>query len=426
MEIKTGYKHIGIGVIPEDWELYPLPELTIKKDNSIKIGPFGSQLKKNLLTKSGYKVYGQENVYENDMSIGERYISKEHYLKLKSCCVNVDDFLISMMGTVGKCLIIPSKFEDGIIDSHLIRLRLNHKKIDSRFLLYLFASEIVLNQISKLSVGAIMEGLSSSIIRKLVIPLPPTKTEQYAIAEALSDIDTLIENLEKLIAKNKNIKQGAMQLLLNGKKRLPGFSGEWKEKSIGDVCKIFGRIGFRGYTVNDIVANGEGAISISPSNILEDKTDFSNCTYISLFKYEESPEIKIYNGDILLVKTGSTFGKTAIVKNLNDKATLNPQLVVLKNILINNLLLSYLMNSNTIQNQIRKTIVGGAIPTLSQQEIASFTIKIPIDTTEQMSIAQVLSDMDAEIEELELKLAKYKLIKQGMMQELLTGKKRLI
>ena len=97
---------------------------------------------------------------------------------------------------------------------------------------------------------------------------------------------------------------------------------DWEVKNIGDVCQIFGRIGFRGYTVNDIVKKEQGAITISPSNIYGDKINFAKCTYISWFKYHESPEIKIYNGDVLLVKTGSTSGKTALVKNLNEKAHL--------------------------------------------------------------------------------------------------------
>lgn len=196
---------------------------------------------------------------------------------------------------------------------------------------------------------------------------------------------------------------------------------DWKVDEIGNRCTIFGRIGFRGYTKNDIVNEDEGAITISPSNISDNKFSFNKATYISWFKYHESPEIKIYNGDILLVKTGSTFGKTALVRNLTKKATINPQLVVLKNIKINNAFLGYLMCFKTVQNQIKSTIVGGAIPTLSQKEVASFKVPIP-PLPEQTAIAAVLSDTDSLIQALEKKIDKKLLIKKGAMQKLLTPK----
>lgn len=197
---------------------------------------------------------------------------------------------------------------------------------------------------------------------------------------------------------------------------------DWEVKNIGDVCQIFGRIGFRGYTVNDIVKKEQGAITISPSNIYDDKINFAKCTYISWFKYHESPEIKIFNGDVLLVKTGSTSGKTALVKNLNEKATINPQLVVLKKILINNFLLSYIMSYEIVQNQIISTIVGGAIPTLSQKQVLSFKIPLPPSLAEQTAIATALSDADGLITGLEKLISKKRNIKQGAMQQLLQPK----
>ena len=201
---------------------------------------------------------------------------------------------------------------------------------------------------------------------------------------------------------------------------------DWILKPIGEVCQIFGRIGFRGYTVNDIVKESEGALSISPSNIQDNKIDFKKCTYISWFKYEESPEIKIFNGDILLVKTGSTFGKTAIIKGLPIKATINPQLVVLKQVKIDNYYLAYTMMFNVVQNQIITAIAGGAIPTLSQQLVSKFKIPLPPTKAEQTAIATALNDSDALITQLEKLIAKKKAIKQGAMQELLKPKESWI
>lgn len=199
---------------------------------------------------------------------------------------------------------------------------------------------------------------------------------------------------------------------------------DWDVCEIGSVCSIFGRIGFRGYTVLDLVDEGCGAITLSPSNIKNNRMDYSKYTEISWKKYEESPEIKIFNGDILLVKTGSTFGKSALVENLPHEATINPQFVVLKKIQISNAYLNYVIADTVVQKQIQETIVGGAIPTLSQKQIAGFNIPLP-SSTEQQRIANVLSDVDTLIANLEKLIAKKKNIKQGAMQELLTGKKRL-
>jgi len=193
----------------------------------------------------------------------------------------------------------------------------------------------------------------------------------------------------------------------------------WDVSSIGDQCQIFGRIGFRGYTKNDIVKENQGAITLSPSNIINGELNLEKVTFLSWFKYEESPEIKIYKGDILLVKTGSTYGKTTFIKDLNKKATLNPQIVVLKNIRCCNQWLGYVMKFNIIQNQIKATIVGGAIPTLSQEQVSNFQIPLP-PLPEQEAIAEVLSDTDALITALEKRIAKKRLIKQGTMQTLLT------
>ena len=200
---------------------------------------------------------------------------------------------------------------------------------------------------------------------------------------------------------------------------------DWEVNLIGNVSEIFGRIGFRGYTVEDLVDEGFGAITLSPSNIQNGKMDFSNCSYISWKKYDESPEIKIANGDILLVKTGSTYGKSAIVKNLAKKATINPQFVVIKKTKCNNELLGYLIQTPIVQEQIEASIVGGAIPTLSQKQIASFKIPLSKSIKEQQRIAKALSDVDALISTTEKLLQKKRNIKQGTMQEFLTGKKRL-
>lgn len=199
----------------------------------------------------------------------------------------------------------------------------------------------------------------------------------------------------------------------------------WVLTHIRDVATIYGRIGFRGYTKQDIVKQGFGAISLSPSNIKDGKVIYNPATYISWEKYKESPEIELTNGDVVLVKTGSTFGKTAYIEMLPWPTTLNPQIIVFKNIKMNQRLFAYFMAFVGIQKQINATIVGGAIPTLSQEQVYAFNMEYPQSTEEQTAIAGALSDVDSLIFSQQKLIEKKKAIKQGAMQELLTGKKRL-
>ena len=181
---------------------------------------------------------------------------------------------------------------------------------------------------------------------------------------------------------------------------------KWISTHIKDIATIYGRIGFRGYTKQDIVKPGFGAISLSPSNIKDGKVTYAPATYISWEKYEESPEIKLTDGDVVLVKTGSTFGKTAYIDRLPWPTTLNPQIVVFKKLKIHAKLFAY-------------------FPTLSQEQVYAFDVVYPPDAKEQAAIAKVLSDVDSLISSLQKLIEKKKAIKQGAMQELLTGKKRL-
>lgn len=205
-----------------EWATFDILDV-LEKNFGIKIGPFGSQLKKEFLHESGqYKVYGQENVYENNFGLGHRYLPYSRYMKLKSCEIIAGDFLISSMGTIGKCAIVPDQIPPGIMDSHLIRLRFNPKKLRASYVIQLFSSEIdfLKNQIFKLAVGGIMDGLSTKIVSLLQVTIPVDIEEQIAIAQVLSDMDAEIEKLEKKLSKYQKIKQGMMQELLTGKIRL--------------------------------------------------------------------------------------------------------------------------------------------------------------------------------------------------------------
>ena len=174
---------------------------------------------------------------------------------------------------------------------------------------------------------------------------------------------------------------------------------EWKEVRLGDVCEIYGRIGFRGYTTNDLVDTpNEGAISLSPKNIINGELNLEQCTYIKWDKYYESPEIMINPNEIVITKTGSSVGRTTFVRRVEHPMTLNPQLVVLKNISENAEFLSYYIKSALFQSVLKSIVVGSAIPTLSQKNLANLKINVPKEVDDQYRIASILSSLDRKIE----------------------------
>lgn len=176
---------------------------------------------------------------------------------------------------------------------------------------------------------------------------------------------------------------------------------EWKK--LGEVCEIKGRIGFRGYTREDQVAKGEGAISLSPSNIIDSSINYDSCTYITWEKYEESPEIMVKEGDIILGKTASV-GKVARIKKLPEKATINPQLVLLKNIDANPQYLFYILADNTFQTIIKGLAGVGSVPNVSQAKLADIQIPIP-PLSEQQRIVGILDTFTASIGNLKEQIA---------------------
>ena len=199
---------------------------------------------------------------------------------------------------------------------------------------------------------------------------------------------------------------------------------DWEVKTLGKLACINGRIGFRGYTVKDLVRKGEGAIAIGGKHISKNFLDLSDAEYISWKKYYESPEIMVKQGDIVLAQRG-TLGKSALIKSDIGPATINPSLVLINKIKCNNLYLIYNMQSSSVTDYIRQINSQTSIPMISQKQIEGIKIAIAKLDCEQAAIATALSDVDSLISALTKKIMKKKAIKQGLMQQLLTGRKRL-
>jgi len=400
------------------WEYKQLPEVLKNGKDGIKIGPFGSQLKKEFLQTDGeYRVYGQENVYADDFRIGTRYLSAGRFRDLSSCELVPNDIVISTMGTIGKCSIVPDYIVPGIMDSHLVRLRTD-SSIDKQYFRYYIQSELVQRQIKDLSVGGIMDGLSTTIIRQLEVAVPPLP-EQRAIAAALSDADAYIAALEKLIAKKRAIKQGAMQELLTGKRRLPGFEGKWVEMTIGECAEIVS-----GGTPSTAVPHywDGDVLWCTPTDITKTKSKYLSNTErtITVKGLQESAAVLLPVGTILLCSR-ATIGEMCIAANPISTNQGFKNLVCKDH--INNEFLYYLLQTKV--STMLELAIGSTFLEISKKALASIEIQLP-NLPEQSAIAEILSDMDAEIAALMAKLNKVRNIKQGMMQELLTGRIRLL
>ena len=196
---------------------------------------------------------------------------------------------------------------------------------------------------------------------------------------------------------------------------LDGAEVEWK--SLGEVCEIKGRIGFRGYTRNDLVEQGEGAITLSPSNIINQQLSFENCSYISWAKYEESPEIKVEPYDVIFTKTASV-GKTALVKTLPHEATINPQLVLLKRIKCKPAYLAYILQNNSFQQSVKQLTGQGSVPNVSQSALAKILIPLP-PLSVQEEIVRILdkfTTLEAELEaELDCRKRQYEYYRNQLL-----------
>ncbi|MGE4289413.1 MAG: restriction endonuclease subunit S [Salinivirgaceae bacterium] len=248
-------------------------------------------------------------------------------------------------------------------------------------------------------------------------PIPEQKRIVSILDQAFAAINKAKANAEQNLLNAKELFESVLNSLIID-------DGKLKMEKLGDVCEIKGRIGYRGYTVQDLVQKGEGAITLSPSNIQDNKFITDKCTYISWFKYEESPEIMVFEGDILFVKTGSTYGKVALVENLPEKATINPQFVVLKDIKCSNRFLYFALTTKAFKEKVENIVGGAATPTLSQTNLAEQTIPLP-PLKEQLTIVRQLDALRAETKKLEAvyqkKIVDLEELKKSILQKAFAG-----
>lgn len=270
--------------------------------------------------------------------------------------------------------------------------------------------------------GTKQQSYTGRIVKILPIVLPPTLTEQHAIATALSDVDALLRRIGMLIDKKRAIKQGAMQELLTGRRRLEGFGGEWKKKKLGEIGSF--RKG-KNIPKKNLAKEGEACVLYG-----EIYTKYHNVEYELSSKIPHEIAVnaeKIRKGDILFASSGETLeeiGKCFAYVG-NTEAYAGGDIVIFSPVNCDSIFLGYLLNTEIVNQQKANLGQGSSVMHIYSSNLREISIQLP-PKEEQKAIAQILSDMDAEIATLEAKQAKYQAIKQGMMQELLTGKTRLV
>ena len=314
---------------------------------------------------------------------------------------------------------------EGCIHDGWLVIQKYDRVFDRNYLYYALSSSLTMKQYVAMAAGSSVQNLNKEKVSKVVLPCPGI-SEQKSIAEVLSDIDTLIIDLKKLIRKKKDIRQGTMQILVTGKKRLDGFSGDWVKINLAKNSRLKARIGWQGLTTAEYLDEGYSYL-ITGTDFKDGHINWSGCHYVDYDRYAQDPNIQVSNGDLLLTKDG-TIGKVAYISDLDRPATLNSGVFAVKPITnaYTAHFMFYVLESSVFKQFLQQLSAGSTINHLYQKDLVKFDLYVPPTTEEQEAITGILFDMDLDIYKLEEKLSKYQKIKQGMMEELLTGKVRLV
>lgn len=417
VEMKSGYKMTEVGVIPEDWEVKNVSESCLIK---ARIGWQG--LKKSEYMSSGDYLLITGTDFDNGQVNWKScaYVSKARYEQDSNIKIRPQDILISKDGTIGKVAYLGMIPKAGTLNSGIFVIRANDRKIDQVFLSKIFMSFYFEEFLNRLVAGSTINHLYQKDFVKFCFPLPNSE-EQTAIATALSDVDSLISALTKKIEKKKAIKQGLMQQLLTGKKRLPGFCGDWIKKNVSSVSDIF-RGGSPRPIENYIVKSG-GVNWIKIGDV-DSSAKYIFRTNEQIIESGIQYSRFVHSGDLLLSNSMS-FGRPYILKT---EGCIHDGWLVIQNYgkYFDKEFLYYLLGSDEVLKQYKSLAAGSSVLNLNKDIVGKVVLYFPPSISEQTAISNILSDCDSEIAALEEKRDKYKEIKQGMMQQLLTGKIRLI
>lgn len=437
MEVVSGYKQTEVGVMPEDWRLQRLGDL---------IDPF-RDIRYGIVQPGKYDPKGRYMVRGQDYSKG--WGDPSQFFRVtasveepfKNARIKTGDILITIVGAgTGRIAIVPRWLDGANLTQTTARLAIDPSKALNSYCGYVLSSWYGLRQVDNYIKGGAQPGLNCCDVGKFLIPLPPTKAEQEAIADALSDSDALIESLEQLIAKKRQLKQGTMQELLAGKRGLYGFANGtlgYKQTEVGlipgnwdtpELGKILTSMQLGGNYKNSERETNWPLIkmgNLGRGSIKLDKLEFIDSTQGPLSRDRLEIDDVIFNTR----NTLDLVGKVAIWRNELPEAYFNSNIMRMKfedRRVSSYRFMNYVLNTSRSLKALRGIAIGTtSVAAIYGRDLVK--LKIPLPTkAEQEAIAEVLSNMDAEIAALESKLTKASQLKQGMIHSLLTGRIRLL
>lgn len=430
MQVKLGYKQTDVGVIPDDWNV-----TTIGDQFSIQLGKM----------LDAEKNYGVSRPYLGNRSVQWCRIDLSDIgtIKLTSSDIHrfrlrKGDLLVCEGGEIGRAAIWDEPIEECYYQKALHRLR-PVCGYDVRLMLYVLqrysSTRFLQNFVTQTSIAHLPKEKFATV----PIPIPPTQAEQEAIADALSDAQSLIESLGQLIVKKSQLKQGAMEELLTGKKRLPGFENvagyeqteigplpkDWVLRRIGEFATI--KTGPFGTLLKASEYSENGVPLISVGEIRDGFLRISDDTpRVSITVTRRLPQYVLKAGDIVFGRKGGV-GRSALIRPNEDGWFLGSDGISIRPTKdCHNEYLVFQFQSARIQGWLLQNAIGTTMPSLNQDILRKLVVPVPPTRAEQECIAAVLNDMDTELTALEGELDHVRQVKQGMMQELLTGRTRLV
>jgi type I restriction enzyme, S subunit len=381
VELKPGYKQTEVGVIPDDWQDAPLPDIVWFQE--------GPGLRNWQFKPNGLKVINVTNLQENgylDLSRTERHISWEEFEKMyKHFLIDDSDVVVASSGnSYCKTAVVRQSDLPLLMNTSVIRFKAKKGIVRSYMLIYL-KSKYFKDQIDLMITGGAQPNFGPAHLSKVLIPIPPTKAEQEAIAEALSDTDALIETLGQLITKKRHIKQGAMQELLTGKKRLPGFSGKWELKSLSDLFNISG--GFSA-SRDQLSTEGHcylhyGDIHKSAKTYIDVRAEYQDIPKLEVPLKRISPVSLLEDGDVVFVDASEDdegASKHIVIINKDKIPYISGLHTIVAKCKINDLdhlYRRYCFQTTAIKRQFYFFAVGTKVSGISKTNIAKVTLPLP-------------------------------------------------
>ena len=413
-DVPAGYKRTEVGMIPEDWDSSSVRAIASSRRNAIVGGPFGSDLVSNDYVSHGVPVIRGQNMSDRWVSGSFVFVTPTKAKSLEANLAHPRDVVFTQRGTLGQVSLVPDEpFDAYLVSQSQMKLSLDLSVADPLFLFYFFTSLEQQKSIQGATVHSTgVPHINLGLLCEMRVRLPPM-AEQCAIAEALSDVDGLLESLDALIAKKRAIKQAAMQQLLTGRTRLPGFSGKWETKRVGEVVSVRNEKVLPSHVAPDTICVELEHVASGDGRLL--RTTSSQDTVSSKYRF--------FSGDVLFGRLRPYLRKFWLADRDGICTTEIWPLVPSPGLMDSRFLLGVIQSDAFIT--AANISYGTHMPRADWTVMREFEFKLP-PLNEQAAIAAVLSDMDAEVAGLETRRDKTLAIKQGMMQQLLTGRVRLV